>query len=77
MPLAQFAATVTEVLENVRRTRRPVLVTRSGEPIAEVVPAPSGRKPTGWLGSFRDRGQIVGDIVSPAVDESEWDVLRP
>ena len=30
-----------------------------------------------WMGAMRDAGEIVGDIVSPASDLSDWDVLRP
>ncbi len=30
-----------------------------------------------WLGAMSDVGEIVGDIVSPAVDPSEWTALRP
>ena len=30
-----------------------------------------------WLGAMRDAGEIVGDLVSPASDPSDWDVLRP
>ena len=29
-----------------------------------------------WMGAMRDVGEIVGDIVSPAVDPSEWAALR-
>ena len=29
-----------------------------------------------WLGAMSDVGEIVGDIVSPAVDPSEWTALR-
>jgi len=28
------------------------------------------------MGSMKDRIQILGDIVSPASDESDWEVLR-
>jgi hypothetical protein len=31
--------------------------------------------PTQWLGVLAETGRIVGDIVSPASDESDWDVL--
>ncbi|MGA7644991.1 MAG: hypothetical protein WBW01_00645 [Terriglobales bacterium] len=49
-------------------------MTRFGEPVAEVVPP---RKPTKrWLGSRTGTGQIVGDIVSPASAEDDWDALR-
>lgn len=28
-----------------------------------------------WLGAMRDVGEIVGDIVSPAADSSDWAAL--
>ncbi len=34
-------------------------------------------RPTHWLGVMADTGRIVGDIVSPASDEYDWNVLRP
>jgi len=33
--------------------------------------------PESWLGSFSKTGRITGDIVSPAVLESEWEAPRP
>jgi len=74
--ISKFKATCLAVLERVRRTGEPVVVTRFGEPVAEVVPPPAPARPAKWLGSFRDRGEILGDIVAPAVPEDEWDVLR-
>lgn len=29
-----------------------------------------------WFGAMRDVGEIVGDIVSPAVDPSDWAALE-
>jgi hypothetical protein len=29
-----------------------------------------------WIGSMLDSIRIIGDIVSPANDESDWEVLR-
>jgi len=74
--ISRFKATCLAVLERVRRTGEPVLVTRFGEPVAEVVPPPAPPRPVKWLGSMKDRGEILGDIVSPATSEDEWDVLR-
>lgn len=76
MAISKFKATCLAVLEKVRRTGEPVLVTRFGEPVAEVVPPPLPPRPRKWLGSLRDRGRILGDIRSPAVPEEEWEVLR-
>ena len=29
-----------------------------------------------WMGSMKDTIQILGDIVSPANDEDDWEVLQ-
>jgi hypothetical protein len=55
--------------------RRTILVTLKGEPVAMVVPPPSAEKSGGWIGAYRDTGKIVGDIVAPAAEESEWEVV--
>ena len=73
--ISKFKATCLEVLERVRRTRKPIRVTRFGKPIADVTP-PSVPKPTGHrLGSMAGTVRIKGDIVSPATDAGSWDVL--
>jgi prevent-host-death family protein len=74
--ISKFKATCLAVLESVRKTGKSVLVTRFGEPVAEVVPPRKSRKPKRWLGSRAGTGQIIGDIVSPASAEDDWDVLR-
>jgi prevent-host-death family protein len=74
--ISKFKATCLAVLERVRRTRQPVRVTRFGEAVAEVVPASANPKKKRWLGSMTGTGSIVGDIVSPAVDEKDWESLN-
>ena len=76
MAISEFKAKCLAVLERVRRTGKPVFVTRFGEPVAEVSPPSPGARPAGWLGSLRSGGPIVGDIVAAAADESEWETLR-
>lgn len=72
--ISQFKARCLAILARVKRTGQPVLVTRFGEPVAEVVP-PSGRgRGKSRLGSMEGTGRIVGDIVSPISDASEWEV---
>ncbi|MGH9711775.1 MAG: type II toxin-antitoxin system Phd/YefM family antitoxin [Candidatus Acidiferrales bacterium] len=74
--ISKFKATCLAVLERVRKTRKPVRVTKFGEPIAEVVPPSPGPSKKSWLGSMAGTGRIVGDIVAPANDEEDWEVLR-
>jgi prevent-host-death family protein len=74
--ISKFKATCLAVLERVRKTGEVVVVTRFGEPVAEIVPPQSSRKPKHWVGSLAGTGQINGDIVSPAGDEDDWEALR-
>ena len=74
--ISKFKATCLARLDRVKRTRQPLLITRKGEPIAEVRPPSAVRTSKGWLGSLRSTGLITGDIVAPAAGEDEWDALR-
>jgi len=73
VPISKFKATCFALLRKVKRTGRPILVTRKGEPIAQIIPPPRSRGRKSWLGSLRTTGRITGDIVSPAVPEGEWE----
>lgn len=74
--ISKFKATCLAVLERVRRTRRPVRITRFGQPVAEVVPPSAPPRPEGWLGCLAGTGRITGDIVAPAAAEGEWEALQ-
>ena len=76
MAISKFKATCLAALERVRKTRRPIRVTKFGRPIAEVVPPAPKAATKGWLGSMAGSLQIAGDIVSPASDEKDWEVLH-
>ncbi len=73
--ISRFKARCLAILEEVRRTGEPVLVTRRGEPVAEIVPARAAG-PRRWLGEATGSGRIVGDIVSPIASAPEWEALR-
>jgi prevent-host-death family protein len=76
VPVTKFKAACLALLEKVKKTGQPILVTRRGEPIALISPPPRPEKPKTWLGSFKSKGRIVGDIVSPIADERDWEALR-
>lgn len=71
--ISDFKATCLAVLERVRRTGRPVLITKRGEPIAEVFPPSSDPVGSDWMGSMRGTARIVGDVVSPVAGANEWE----
>jgi len=72
MAISEFKATCLAVLERVRRTKKPVLITRFGQPVAEVVPPSAPSRPKSWIGSMVGTAKILGDIVSPAGEQSDW-----
>ena len=75
--ISEFKAKCLAVLEQVRATKKPIRVTRFGKPVAEVVPsAPTVIDREKWFGSMKDTMRITGDILAPANDEDEWEVLR-
>ena len=74
--VSKFKATCLAVLQRVKRTGRPVLVTRFGKAVAEVVPPRAAEPEGGWIGCMEGRAEITGNVVSPVVDPSEWQALR-
>jgi prevent-host-death family protein len=76
VPISEFKAKCLALLEMVRRTRQPLRITRHGKPVAEVVPSTAVVDRAAWIGSMKDSMEIIGDIISPATDEDEWEVLR-
>ena len=74
--ISEFKAKCLAILERVRKTRKPVRITRFGKPVAEVV-APSPVKHNAeWIGSMKGQMEILGDIVSPVIDENDIEALR-
>lgn len=69
MAISKFKATCLAVLERVRKTGQPVLVTKRGKPIAQVVPPPPGRPKRSGYGAMRGTAREIGDIVSPLFPE--------
>jgi prevent-host-death family protein len=73
--ISEFKAKCLALLDEVQKTKQPIRVTRRGRPIAEVGPhSPTNNRD--WIGSMKGKSKILGDIVSPASEESDWEVLR-
>jgi antitoxin (DNA-binding transcriptional repressor) of toxin-antitoxin stability system len=74
--VSKFKATCLAALDRVRRTGRPLRVTRFGRPLADVVPAQPEVAGTAWLGAMQGRGRVTADLVAPVADAGEWEALR-
>lgn len=69
--ISKFKATCLATLEDVRRTRTPIRVTRFGRAVAEIRP-PSAPPKTAWLGCMRESPEVSGDLVGPVGAFDRW-----
>lgn len=72
--ISEFKAKCLAILDQVEKTKQPIRITRRGRPIADVGP-PAPTENRDWIGSMKE-SKILGDIISPASDEDDWEVLR-
>jgi prevent-host-death family protein len=62
----EFKARCLTLMEDVRSTREPLVITKRGKPVAKLVPADNGKDD--FIGSLKGVFRIVGDIESPSGD---------
>ena len=74
--ISEFKAKCLALLEQVRRTRKPIRVTRFGKAVAEIVPPTVLQDRDAWIGSMKGSIEVLGNIIAPANDEDEWEVNR-
>jgi prevent-host-death family protein len=74
MPAGQFKARCLKIMDEVRSTREPVVITKKGRPVAKLVPADG--QPEDIFGCMKGEVEIVGDIVSPILPLEDWEILR-
>ena len=73
--ISDLRANCFALLDQAQKTKEPLRITRFGKPIAEVMPlAPASV--ADWIGSMKDRIEILGDIVSPVSEPNDWNALR-
>jgi prevent-host-death family protein len=74
MPAGEFKAHCLAVMDQVRATREPVVITKRGRPVAKLVPVEE--KPSKFLGRLQGVVKILGDIESPIEPTESWKALR-
>ena len=71
LTISKFKATCLAVLEDVRKQKKKILITKRGEPIAEIAPVDYQKEEI----PLSDTVTFLGDIISP-VAEDEWEVAK-
>jgi prevent-host-death family protein len=75
VPAGEFKQHCLRLLDEVGTSGEPIVITKRGRPIAQLT-AVSPERPEDWRGAMRERGDIRGDLVAPAIEPDEWDALR-
>ena len=73
---AKFKATCLARMDEVQAKREPVLVIKNGKPIAKLVPVQIDDDPLAIYRFAQGKITIHGDIVAPAADPDEWNMLK-
>ena len=74
MPAGKFKARCLSVMDDVGATGEPVIITKRGTPVAQIVPVTSKKQDI--FGFMSGEFKIAGDIESPVVSPEEWEVMR-
>lgn len=74
MAISQFKAYALKILDQVSKTKESIVITKRGEPVAEVVPfSKEGKTPV--PGKLAETLVFEKDIVSP-LGEDMWDACK-
>ena len=70
MPAGEFKARCLRVMEEVRKYRTPIVITKKGRPVAKLVPAAAPA--TDVFRCLAGSARIVGDIEAPILAAQAW-----
>jgi prevent-host-death family protein len=74
MPAGEFKARCLRVMEEVKKYRTSVVITKKGRAVAKLVPPDASA--TDVFGCMAGTAKIVGDIEAPTLPHEEWEVFR-
>ena len=71
MPAGVFKSKCLAVMDEVQAKCESVIITKHGKPVAKLVPVDS--PPDDFYDFMKDKVTFLGDIISPAFSEDEWE----
>jgi prevent-host-death family protein len=71
IPAATFKAECLKLMDQVEKTRTPIVITKHGRPVAQLAPIPADAR--SLFGYMKHSVAVQGDITAP-LDE-EWSAL--
>lgn len=67
----EFKAQCLAILDAVRESGEPVVITKHGKPVAKLVPAQNNADDI--FGYMAGKVKVVGDIVAPVTPLEDWE----
>ena len=74
MAAGQFKVHCLTVMDEVQARRETVVITKHGKPVAKLVPV--DKDSDDIYGFLAGKGEITGDVVSPALSSEDWGELK-
>ena len=75
MPAGQFKARCLRVMEEVKKYRTPVVITKKGRAVAKLVPADTPAADV--FGCMAGTARILGDVEAPVLGAGAWEAIGP
>lgn len=72
LTVSEFKTKCLQIINEVAKTGRPVVITKNGEPVVQLTPVAS--QPAKLFGAHRGKITVAGDILAP-LDE-DWEARR-
>lgn len=72
IPAGVFKAKCLKLLDEVAEHRQPLVITKRGKPVAQLLPMPDEAQP--FVGSVKGSVLWMGDIISPI--DVEWEAMK-
>lgn len=70
MAAGAFKVHCLKVMDEVRKKRETIIITKHGKPVVKIVPADQDKDEI--YGFLKGKVKIVGDVVSPILTPEEW-----
>jgi len=71
IPAGEFKAQCLAIMDQVRQSGEPVVVTKHGKPVVKLVPA--GNRADDIFDYMAGKAKVVGDIVGPVTPPEDWE----
>ncbi len=75
MKVSEFKAKCLGLVDDVANGGEAVIITKHGKPVARLMPVERPRFENAY-GAMKGQIKILGDIIAPASDAEDWEVLQ-